>query len=400
MAETEAVLLKRFAGSRDAQAFAEIIRRHAGVVYGASLRILADVDRASDIAQETFLQLTKDAGNVTGSLPGWLYQVATHKAINQKRREAARRRREQQYVATERQPTEPTEWKDISPHVDVALRELDPELREVLILHFLEGRTTREIAAEHSVSQATVSRRIGCGVEQLRTMRQRRGIIVATGVLSTLLGENAAQAVPLSLLAGLEKMAVVAEVAGAASSLTTAVGGVVATVKSHAVAVAAVALLGAGAVVTCQQAVRSSSRQPLAVPARSTMPSVPRRVVHSSPAPQYPPAPVAEPSAGAQNRDATGDIAARETTGLGRAASPPEGWGSQPKVARAAGRRAEPQAQPPGVMDGTVRAAEPQKGPAGDEMQPRVAGVFVARAGVRPSDPPNDPNGPQAPGGP
>ena len=94
MAETEAVLLKRFTGSGDAEAFAEIIRRHAGLVYGAALRILADVDRASDVAQETFLQLTKDAGHVTGSLPGWLHRVATHKAIDELRRDASRRHRE------------------------------------------------------------------------------------------------------------------------------------------------------------------------------------------------------------------------------------------------------------------------------------------------------------------
>ena len=61
--------------------------------------MLTDVDRASDIAQETFLQLTKDAGTVTGSLPGWLHRVATHKAIDQIRRDATRKHREAEYVA-------------------------------------------------------------------------------------------------------------------------------------------------------------------------------------------------------------------------------------------------------------------------------------------------------------
>src|SRR5512142_3050625 len=108
MVQTEAVLLKRFTGSGDAEAFAEIIRRHAGLVYGAALRILADVDRASDVAQETFLQLTKDAQHVTGSLPGWLHRVATHKAIDQMRRDASRKRRESEYMAEK--PHEVTDW--------------------------------------------------------------------------------------------------------------------------------------------------------------------------------------------------------------------------------------------------------------------------------------------------
>ncbi len=259
MAETEAVLLKRFAGSGDARAFAEIIRRHAGLVYGAALRILADVDRASDVAQETFLQLAKDAGSVTGSLPGWLHRVATHKAIDQRRQEASRRRRERQYAVAEKPHAELTEWKDVSPHVDVALRELEPQLREVLILHFLEGRTTREIAAARNISQATISRRIGAGVEQLRAKLRRRGILVAVGALSALLGDNAVQAAPLPLLAELGKMAIVggATAGAAGTGAGTVTTGVLTAVKTKVVAVAAVAVISAGSAVTYYELTKS-----------------------------------------------------------------------------------------------------------------------------------------------
>ncbi|OHB62840.1 MAG: hypothetical protein A2Y77_16780 [Planctomycetes bacterium RBG_13_62_9] len=273
VAETEAILLKRFAGSGDAQAFAEIIRRHAGLVYGAALRILTDVDRASDVAQETFLQLAKDAGNVTGSLPGWLHRVATHKAIDEVRRDISRRHRERQYVAGE--PREAVGWRDISPHVDVALRELHPELREILIQHFLQGRTTREIAAARGTSQATISRRIGLGVEQLRVKLRKRGIIVAVGALSVLLGDNAVQAAPLPLLMELGKMAMVGgAVAGTASAgtgLHTLAASILAAAKTKAVAVAAVVIVGAGSVVTYQQVTKhSSSERPTTAAAGAT----------------------------------------------------------------------------------------------------------------------------------
>jgi RNA polymerase sigma factor (sigma-70 family) len=268
MAETETILLKRFTGNGDAQAFAEIIRRHAGLVYGAALRILADVDRASDVAQETFMQLTKDAGNVTGSLPGWLHRVATHKAIDQRRRDASRRHREKEYAA--RPPDETGEWKKISPYVDVGLRELDPELRDVLILHFLEGRTTREIAALQNTSQATVSRRIGSGVEQLRAKLRRRGVIVAVGALSALLGDNAVQAAPMAVLTELGKMAIVGGTAagaagvGAGSGLHTVAASVLTVVKANAVAVAAVAVIGVGSVVTYHEMTKPSFSEPAA----------------------------------------------------------------------------------------------------------------------------------------
>ncbi|MCK4292050.1 MAG: hypothetical protein KAY65_02550 [Planctomycetes bacterium] len=41
MLESENILLRRFAATGDAEAFAEVVRRHVGLVYGASLRVLA-----------------------------------------------------------------------------------------------------------------------------------------------------------------------------------------------------------------------------------------------------------------------------------------------------------------------------------------------------------------------
>jgi RNA polymerase sigma factor (sigma-70 family) len=261
MVETEAVLLTRFTKTGDAQAFAEIIRRHAGLVYGAALRILADVDRASDVAQETFLQLTKDAHSVTGSLPGWLHRVATHKAIDQMRRDTSRRRREVEYAAE--RPREVAEWRDLSRHVDEELSKLDSETRDILVAHFLQGRTTREIAVAQGVSQATVSRRVDAGVTQLRATLRKRGILVAAATLSLLLGKNAVQAAPQTLMTELGKMALVgghaAAGAAGASTINTIAGGVLAGVKAKAVAVAAVAVIGAGSVVTYQHATRAPS---------------------------------------------------------------------------------------------------------------------------------------------
>ena len=294
MAETEAFLLRRFAKTRDAEAFAEIIRRHAGLVYGAALRILADVDRAADVAQDTFLQLTKDAHCVTGSLPGWLHRVATHKAIDQVRRERSRRHREAAYAAG--QPRKAADWKEISPYVDEELNRLDPEIRDILIAHFLQGQTTRHIAVFRGVSQATVSRRIEAGVATLRGMLRRRGILVAAGTLSVLLGENAVHAAPMALMTELGKMALVGGHAAAASAVGTTAGsgaqtlagGVLVGVKAKVVAVAAVAVIGAGSAVTYHNATKPSASD--IVITRSATPRAPRPV--SSPAA---PAPAARP---------------------------------------------------------------------------------------------------------
>ena len=263
MTDTEAVLLRRFARGRDAEALTEIVRRHAGLVYSAALRILADVDRASDVAQETFLQLTKDAGNITGSLPGWLHRVATHKAIDQMRRDTSRSHRERQYVAG--RPREATQWRDLSRYVDEGLQELDAETRDILVAHFLQGQTTRQIAGVRGISQATVSRRVDAGVTRLRGMLRQRGLLVAPGLLSLWLGQHAVQAAPVGLMAELGKMAILGGTASLASSSATGASivetavGVLVGLKTKAAVVAVVAAIGAGSVVTYRQAMRDSS---------------------------------------------------------------------------------------------------------------------------------------------
>ena len=268
MAETEAVLLQRFAHTGDAEAFSEIIRRHAGLVYGSALRILADVDRAADVTQETFLQLTKDAYEVTGSLPGWLHRVATRKAIDQMRRESARRRREARYAADHVRAE--GQWSDISPYVDEELDALDGEMRDILVAHFLEGRTTRHIAAARGISQATVSRRIEAGVANLRGALRRRGIIVAAGGLGLLLSENTTQAAPAALMTELGKLALVGSHISAVSTasgsgvagLKAAVNAILSSATGKVAAVASATIIVAGSAVVYHEGIDSARRAP------------------------------------------------------------------------------------------------------------------------------------------
>jgi hypothetical protein len=93
----------------------------------------------------------------------------------------------------------------------------------LLLEHFLAGKTTIQIAREQGVSQATVSRRISDGLEQLRGVLRRQGLLVAAGSLGTLLTANASQAAPAAILAELSKMAMVGTT-GAALGGKAAVG--------------------------------------------------------------------------------------------------------------------------------------------------------------------------------
>jgi len=278
MSENENILLRRFAASGDAEAFAEIVRRHAGLVYAACLRVLADKDRAADAVQETFLQLLRNAETITGSVPMWLHRVATRKAIDVIRRDSSRRQREVTYAADK--PRRANAWQDISRQVDEELDELDEQTRGILIQRFFEGLTTKDIAFRETISQPTVSRRIESGVRKLRDSLRKKGILISTAALFGLLGENVIQAAPAVVLKELGKIALVgsqaaaATGAGAAATASSAgaqaAAGVLTGIKIKIVTAAAVAVVGVGSVVTYNEVTRPPKPAPSVTPAAST----------------------------------------------------------------------------------------------------------------------------------
>lgn len=91
-------------------------------------------------------------------------------------------------------------WNSLWPELDLAMTALPQQYREVIVLRFLEGKSTHEAAAEMGISASAVATRLSRALEQLRIWFQRRGIVLGTAVLSGFLAENAnAGSVPASL---------------------------------------------------------------------------------------------------------------------------------------------------------------------------------------------------------
>ena len=70
-------LLERYVKQRDDAAFAEIVRRHAPMVYGAALRQTGDAHQAQEVTQAVFLLLVRKASGMNGSvvLGAWLFRA-------------------------------------------------------------------------------------------------------------------------------------------------------------------------------------------------------------------------------------------------------------------------------------------------------------------------------------
>ncbi|MBN2588595.1 MAG: sigma-70 family RNA polymerase sigma factor [Sedimentisphaerales bacterium] len=224
MAENEYILLKRFSTNGDAEAFAEIIKQHAPMVYGVCLRILANREIAADVVQDTFFQLVRDAADITDSIPNWLHKVATHRAIDIVRSDSQRKQREMKYAANPGNidsEDNKAAWREISILIDEELENLDDSTKEVLILRFFEGQKMVSIAEKCGISQQTVSRRIDSGIELLRHKLKSRGAIVSAAILTAMLTENIVQAAPASIVKELGKMALAGRNAPIKPKITT-----------------------------------------------------------------------------------------------------------------------------------------------------------------------------------
>ncbi len=218
----DTLLLERWQKRRDADAFSELIARHAHMVYGTCLRVAKNPSLAEEVAQECFVELMRGPRDVR-SPGGWLHTVATRRSLDRLKSEGRRVEREADYAAQQPSATEPT-WDDTREHVDEAIAALPEELRAAVVLRFLEGRSHTDMADELRVSRKTVRLRIERGIDQIRETLGKKGVAVTTAALGTMLEEASAETAPAALVSELGKRVLATPVSAAGISAQGVVG--------------------------------------------------------------------------------------------------------------------------------------------------------------------------------
>ena len=220
---TDLQLLSRYHLEGDATAFRDLVQAHAGMVFATARRITRDEAMAEDVAQETFFQLARQSRHITQSVAAWLHRVAWRRACSAVRDAATRRRIEEEAGASEAAVREPAQheatWPEVETVLDEVIDELPDNLRVPLVMHFLQGRSQRDIAEQLGVNQSTVSRHVDEGLSVLRGRLKTRGLLCGAG-LAALLTSNSASAAPATLLASLAKLSM----SGIGASTTVSTG--------------------------------------------------------------------------------------------------------------------------------------------------------------------------------
>jgi RNA polymerase sigma-70 factor, ECF subfamily len=181
--EEAAVIGQLKAGSDEA--FAWLIARYQQPLYSLIYRILPNPGDAADTTQDVFIKIFRGIARFNGdaSLRTWIYRIALHEALNQRRWWSRHRGHE---VALEsdaddshpcpmdtledrqESPFDMAAHAEIAARVEAALREVPEPFRTVVVLRDLEGFGYEEIAEILNASLGTVKSRLMRGRAHLK----------------------------------------------------------------------------------------------------------------------------------------------------------------------------------------------------------------------------------------
>jgi RNA polymerase sigma-70 factor (ECF subfamily) len=187
--EEASIIADLKAGSEEA--FAWLIATYHQPLYSLVARTIPDPADAADLTQDIFIKIYRGIGSFHGdaSLRTWIYRIALHEALNQRRWWSRHKRQEvtietdsgqsnegrpislkDTLVDSNQSPFEFAAQQEIREHVEAQLRLVAEPFRTVVILRDIEGFAYEEIADILKVNLGTVKSRLMRGRAQLKEL--------------------------------------------------------------------------------------------------------------------------------------------------------------------------------------------------------------------------------------
>ena len=152
---------------------ATVLLEQTGWLHTLARGLVQDSHRAEELTQDTLLTAVEKPPRRAVERPAlraWLAKVARNLASSSIRGERHRATREKEAARPERLPSaaEAVERAELRQHLMDAVLGLDSPYREVVILRFVEGLTTAQVAEKVGASPCAVGTRLSRGLEMLR----------------------------------------------------------------------------------------------------------------------------------------------------------------------------------------------------------------------------------------
>jgi RNA polymerase sigma factor (sigma-70 family) len=224
---TDMDLLRQYAADESEPAFETLVNRHVNLVYSTALRRVGNPASAGEVTQAVFIVLARKAAKLRPEivLAAWLHETTRYVAASFLRGEIRRRHREQEaYMQSTLQPSEDAVWDQLAPVLDDAIGRLRSNDRDVVVLHYFQRQTAREIAAALNIGEEAAKKRLSRAVGKLRQDFSKRGINLSAAALGGIVPVHAVQAAPAAFAKTLAASALANGATAATSTVTLASG--------------------------------------------------------------------------------------------------------------------------------------------------------------------------------
>lgn len=167
------------AGVGEMPTWSELVEAHADSVYSLAYRLCGNQYDAEDLTQETFIRVFRSLKNYRpGTFQGWLHRITTNLFLDMVRhrqtiRMEALPENYDRVPGTAKTPEQVFDDATLDPDLEIALAELHPDYRAVVVLCDVVGLTYEEIAETLGIKMGTVRSRIHRARSNLRTTLER-----------------------------------------------------------------------------------------------------------------------------------------------------------------------------------------------------------------------------------
>jgi len=157
--------------------FAGVLADNQSLVFSLALRFLRDRAAAEELAQDVFLQLYRQLGQIESAshATSWLRRAICHRCIDE-----ARKRRLRPRVALEDVPEPSSESRNPDTFLNDRLRRLIGDLpenaRAVVLLRYQEDLDPSDIAAMLEMPVSTVKSHLHRSLAALRTRLSKQAV--------------------------------------------------------------------------------------------------------------------------------------------------------------------------------------------------------------------------------
>jgi RNA polymerase sigma-70 factor (ECF subfamily) len=164
-----------FLRAGDPRACAELLRNHYQAVYRFLVHLTRDVHQAEDLTQESFAAAWKKIATFQGrsTLATWLHRIAYTRFIDAQRAERRAEAMKERFALPRESypgPFDTVMADDEARQLHRALHRLAAPERTVLVLHYLQGLSYREMAVVLDEPSGTVKWRTAEALDHLRAL--------------------------------------------------------------------------------------------------------------------------------------------------------------------------------------------------------------------------------------